>query len=116
VIRRIGPGPRMSRAVVHDGTAYVSGHVSNAAGGVAAQARDILARIDRVLAEAGTNRSHLLSAQVWLSDIGAFDEMNAVWEAWIDPANPPARATVEARLAGSEYCIEIAVIAAVPDP
>jgi enamine deaminase RidA (YjgF/YER057c/UK114 family) len=118
VIRRIAPGPRMSRAVVHDGTAqgtvYVSGHVSAVEGGVAAQTRDILAAIDDVLARAHTNKSHLLLVQIWLADIGTFDEMNAVWEAWIDPRNPPARATVEARLAGDEYLVEIAAIAALP--
>lgn len=110
-VHRIGPGPRMSRAVVHGDTVYVSGHVDRGAN-VTEQTRSILTRIEALLAEAGTNKSHLLSAQIWLADIGTFDEMNAVWEAWIDPAAPPARATVESRLAGPEYLIEIAVIAA----
>jgi enamine deaminase RidA (YjgF/YER057c/UK114 family) len=101
----------MSRAVVHGDTVYVSGHVDRGAN-VTEQTRSILTRIEALLAEAGTNKSHLLSAQIWLADIGTFDEMNAVWEAWIDPAAPPARATVESRLAGPEYLIEIAVIAA----
>jgi enamine deaminase RidA (YjgF/YER057c/UK114 family) len=112
-IRRIAPGPRMSRAVVHGDTVYLSGHVSEGAT-VAEQAGKILARIDALLDEAGTNKSNLLSAQIWLSDIATFDEMNAVWESWIDPGAPPARATVESRLAGPEYLIEIAVIAAKP--
>ena len=64
------------------------------------------------LAAAGTSRAGLLSAQIWLSDIAKFDEMNAAWEAWIDPANPPARATVEAKLASPDYLVEISVIAA----
>jgi enamine deaminase RidA (YjgF/YER057c/UK114 family) len=110
-VRRIGPGPRMSRAVVHGDTVYVSGHVAEGPT-VAEQARTILANIEEVLAQAGSGKSHLLSAQIWLADIATFDEMNAVWEAWIDPAAPPARATVESRLAGPGYSIEIAVVAA----
>jgi enamine deaminase RidA (YjgF/YER057c/UK114 family) len=110
-IGRIGPGPRMSRAVVHGDTVYLSGHVAEGAT-VTEQAQRILARIDAALTEAGTDKSHLLSAQIWLADIGTFDEMNAVWEAWIDPEQPPARATVESRLAGPEYLIEIAAVAA----
>jgi enamine deaminase RidA (YjgF/YER057c/UK114 family) len=112
-IQRIGVGPRMSGAVVHGDTVYLSGHVSKEpAGSVRGQTRAILERIDERLAEAGTDRSRLLSASVWLTDIGTFDEMNAVWEAWIDPENPPTRATVEARLASPDYLVEIAVIAA----
>jgi enamine deaminase RidA (YjgF/YER057c/UK114 family) len=111
-VRRIAPGPRMSKGVVHGNTMYVSGHVSEGAT-VTEQAQRILARIEAVLAEAGTNKSKLLSAQIWLADISTFDEMNAVWEAWIVPGEPPARASVESRLAGPSYLIEIAVIAAV---
>jgi enamine deaminase RidA (YjgF/YER057c/UK114 family) len=111
-IRRIAPGPRMSKAVVHGDTMYVSGHISEGAT-VTEQAQSILARIEALLTEAGTDKSKLLSAQIWLVDIGTFDEMNAVWEAWIVPGDPPTRATVESRLAGPQYLIEIAVIAAV---
>jgi enamine deaminase RidA (YjgF/YER057c/UK114 family) len=110
-IRRINPGPRMSKAVVHGDTIYLSGHVAEGAT-VTIQALDILARIEALLAEAGSDKSKLLSAQIWLADIGTFAEMNAVWEAWIDPQAPPARATVESRLASPAYLIEIAVIAA----
>jgi enamine deaminase RidA (YjgF/YER057c/UK114 family) len=110
-IHRIAPGPRMSKAVVHGDTVYVSGHVAEGAT-VAEQARAILARIEALLNDAGTDKSKMLSAQIWLADIGTFDEMNAVWEAWIVPGEPPARATVESRLAGPEYLIEIAAIAA----
>jgi enamine deaminase RidA (YjgF/YER057c/UK114 family) len=101
----------MSQAVVHGKTVYLSGHVAEGAT-VTEHARSILARIDAVLAEAGSSKSNLLSAQIWLADVATFDEMNAVWESWIDPANPPARATVESRLAKPSYLIEIAVIAA----
>ena len=112
-IVRIDPGPRMSRAVVHGDTVYLAGHVSKEpAGSVRGQTQSILAAIDARLATAGSDKSKLLSANVWLADIGTFEEMNAVWDAWIDPKNPPARATVEARLASPEYLVEIAVIAA----
>ena len=112
-ITRIAPGPRMSGAVVHGDTVYLAGHVSKEpSGDVRGQAAAILKRIDARLAEAGTDKSKLLSATIWLADMGGFEAMNAVWDAWVDPANPPARATVEARLASPDYLVEIAVIAA----
>lgn len=112
-ISRIAPGARMSGAVVHGDTIYLAGHVSaDRALGVRGQTRAILERIEQRLAEAGSDKSKLLSVQVWLADIATFDEMNEVWDAWVDPANPPARATVEARLASPDYLVEIAAIAA----
>lgn len=113
MIERINPGPRMSQAVVHGGVVYTAGHVDTQASDVSGQTRNILARLDALLAQAGSDRSHLLSASIWLSDIATFDEMNGEWEAWIDKENPPARATVESKLAGAQYLVEIAVIAAV---
>ena len=80
---------------------------------VGAQAKVILGQIDALLAEAGTSKQNLLSASIWLKDIGTFAEMNEVWDKWVVPGAPPARATVEARLAGPQYLIEIAVIAAI---
>ncbi|HEX2556335.1 MAG TPA: RidA family protein [Microvirga sp.] len=114
MIQRIKPGPRMSGAVVHGNTVYLAGQVAqNAAGqSVTEQTRDILAIIDGLLAEAGTDKSRLLMANIWLTDIGTFQEMNAVWDAWVSPGNAPARATVEAKLAAPQYTVEIAVIAA----
>ena len=112
-ITRIRPGPRMSAAVVHGNTVYLAGHVSNDRSlGVRGQTEQILARIDAALAEAGSDRARILSAQIWLADIATFDQMNAAWEAWIAPGAAPARATVEARLASPDYLVEIAVIAA----
>jgi enamine deaminase RidA (YjgF/YER057c/UK114 family) len=113
-IQRIAPGPRMSGAVVHGATVYLAGQVSqNAAGrSVAEQTKDILSIIDGLLAQAGTDKSKLLSANIWLTDIATFNEMNAVWDAWVAPGNTPARATVEARLAAPQFNVEIAVIAA----
>jgi enamine deaminase RidA (YjgF/YER057c/UK114 family) len=112
-IERIEPGPRMSRAVVYGDAVYLAGQVStDGSRDVTGQTRDVLARVDGALAAAGSDKSKLLSVTIWLTDMSRFAEMNAVWDAWVDPANPPARATVEARLAGPDYLIEIAAIAA----
>ena len=114
-IKRISPGPRMSRAVVHDSTVYISGQVADrtAGAGVAEQTAEILEIIDGLLAQTQSHKGRLLSATIWLTDIGKFDEMNAAWEAWVVPGHTPARATVEARLAAARYNVEIAVIAGV---
>ncbi len=103
----------MSTAVVHAGVVYTSGQVDPDGADVTAQTKTILAKIDALLAQAGTDKSRALSASIWLSDISTFNEMNAVWEAWIVPGSPPARATVESRLANPNYKVEISVIAAV---
>jgi enamine deaminase RidA (YjgF/YER057c/UK114 family) len=112
-IRRIEPGPRMCQAVVHGGTVYLAGQVGAPGESVAAQTQAVLQQIDRLLAEAGSDKSRILTATVWLADIGDFAEMNTVWDTWVDPANPPARATGESRLAAPEYKVEIIVVAAV---
>jgi enamine deaminase RidA (YjgF/YER057c/UK114 family) len=111
-IERIHGGPRMSQAVIHRETIYVAGQVGSGAG-VTEQTRDILAKIDALLAEARSSKSHILSATIWLADMATFTEMNRVWDAWVVAGATPARATVEsARLASSEFKVEIAVIAA----
>ena len=116
-IRRIRTTGRMSAAVVHGSLVFLAGHVSaDREGGVHGQTQRVLARIDEVLAEAGTDKSRVLSAQVWLADIATFDEMNAVWDAWVTPGHAPARATVEARLASPDYLVEISVVAALTSP
>ncbi|MBP1804466.1 RidA family protein [Rubellimicrobium aerolatum] len=111
-IRRIGPGPRMSEAVVHNGIVYLAGQIAKGAS-VTEQTRGVLAEVDRLLAEAGTSKARILTTQIWLVDIGTFGEMNAVWDEWVDRANPPARWTGEAKLATPEYLVEIIVTAAV---
>jgi enamine deaminase RidA (YjgF/YER057c/UK114 family) len=112
-IERIDPGVRFCQAVVHGDTVYLAGHTAqDTAGGVYEQTRDVLAQIDGHLAEAGTDRSKLLMVNIWLPDIGTFGEMNRAWDEWVDKANMPARATVEARLAGPQWKVEIAAIAA----
>jgi enamine deaminase RidA (YjgF/YER057c/UK114 family) len=111
-IRRIDVGKRMSDIVIHNGTAYLAGQVGNG-DTVAAQTKDILATVDKLLAKAGSNKSKILQTIIWLDDMANFAEMNSVWDAWIDPANPPARATGEAKLAAAQYKVEIIVVAAV---
>lgn len=112
-IRRIDPGPYLSRAVVYGNLVFVAGLTADdLSQDVAGQTRQILQKIDRYLGEAGSDKTRLLSAQIWLKDIGNWDTMNKVWSAWIDKANPPARATVQAKLAGDDYLVEIMVTAA----
>jgi enamine deaminase RidA (YjgF/YER057c/UK114 family) len=113
-IERKEVGPRMSQIVVHGDTVYLAGIVAHAAKGrsVTEQTREILATIDKYLAQAGTDKSKLLSVTIYITDMGRFAEMNAVWDAWVAPGNTPARATVEARLAAPDYNVEIMVTAA----
>jgi enamine deaminase RidA (YjgF/YER057c/UK114 family) len=113
-IERKEVGPRMSQIVIHGNTVYLAGVVArdNAGKSVTEQTREILATIDRYLGEAGTDKSKLLSANIWLTDIATFNEMNAVWDGWVSPGHTPARATVEAKLAAPQYKVEIMVVAA----
>lgn len=111
---RIGVGPRMSQAVIHGDTVYLAGQVARDARGapVADQTRNVLERIDALLAEAGTDKSNLLTATIWLSDMSTFDEMNAVWDAWVAPGDAPCRACVESGLASPDFTVEIQILAA----
>ena len=104
----------MSKAVIHGETVYLAGIVADNPKGknTADQTRSILAQLDSFLATAGTNNSNLLSANIWITDMANFAEMNAVWDAWVSPGNTPARATVEAKLASPDYKVEIMVVAA----
>jgi enamine deaminase RidA (YjgF/YER057c/UK114 family) len=115
MITRLKAGPRMSQVVIHGNTVYLAGQVaSNRSADTAGQTREILATIDGLLAEAGTDKTHVLAATVYLADMSTFNEMNAVWEAWIAPGCAPTRATVGAPLASSAYRVEIVVTAARP--
>ncbi len=111
-IRRIDMGPRMSGAVVHNGTVYLSGQVGTPGESVGDQTREVLRAIDSLLAAAGTDKTRLLSATIWLADIADFSEMNRVWDAWVPKGQAPARATGESRLAAPGYKVEIIAIAA----
>jgi enamine deaminase RidA (YjgF/YER057c/UK114 family) len=111
-IKRIESGSRVSHAVIHNGVVYVGGVLSSGAS-VREQTKNVLQGIDTTLERAGTDKSKLLSATVWLTDIATFDEMNRVWDAWVSPGNTPARACIEAKLLKPEFRVEISVIAAV---
>lgn len=111
-VTRLHPGPRMSQAVIHGDTIYLAGQVGEAGSDVAAQARQALAKVDALLAEAGSSKSKALQVIVWLADMADFAAMNAVYDAWIDPANPAARACGEAKLATPDYLVEFIVTAA----
>jgi enamine deaminase RidA (YjgF/YER057c/UK114 family) len=113
-VERLETGPRMSKAVVHGDTVYLAGIVADAPKGksMAEQTKSILSQIDGFLVRAGTDKSKLLSANIWITDMANFAEMNGVWDAWVSPGNTPARATVEANLASPDYKVEIMVVAA----
>lgn len=113
MIKRIQSDARMSQAVVHNGVVYLAGQVGEPGENVVEQTRTALAEIDALLAEAGTDKSKILMATIWLADVADFDAMNSVWDAWVDRNNPPARATGESRLASPEYLVEIIVTAAI---
>jgi enamine deaminase RidA (YjgF/YER057c/UK114 family) len=104
----------MSKAVVHGDTVYLAGIVADAAKGksVTEQTRDILGQIDGLLAKAGSDKSKVLTATIYITDMANFAEMNAVWDKWVSPGNTPARATVQAGLAAPDYLVEIMVVAA----
>lgn len=115
MIRRLQPETRLSGAVVHDGTVYLAGQVAEDPSlDAEGQTRDILRQVDALLAEAGTDKAHLLQVQIFLADMADFPAMNRAWDAWLDRANPPARATVQARLADPAWRVEIIGIAALP--
>ena len=115
-IRRIeiteGPGPRMSRCVVRGDTVYLAGLTANdTSKDIKGQTTEILGKIDHYLKEAGTSKSNLLTANLWIKDMAMFRDMNSVWNEWVDPQNPPARACVRADLARPEVLVEIMVTA-----
>jgi len=112
-IQRIENGPRFCRVLSHNGVVYLAGMTADdTSNGVIQQTRDTLAKIDHFLAKAGSDKTKLLTALIWLRDISDFDSMNTVWDEWIDRSAMPVRATVEARLAGDSYRVEIMVTAA----
>jgi enamine deaminase RidA (YjgF/YER057c/UK114 family) len=114
IIERFETGPRLSRAVVHGETIYLVGIVSEQPMGksTAEQTREILPQIDALLTKAGSDKSMLLPANIWLTNMANFAEMNAIWEAWLPLGCPPARATVQAMLASADRAVEIMVVAA----
>jgi enamine deaminase RidA (YjgF/YER057c/UK114 family) len=112
-MRRFETTERMSQAVVYGDLIFISGQVDKSKRAtVAEQTAAILAQIDALLADAGSDKACIVSCNIWLADIGSFTEMNSVWDKWVEPGAAPARATVEARLADPKYHLEIACIAA----
>ncbi|MFC0279377.1 RidA family protein [Falsigemmobacter intermedius] len=113
MIQRINIGPRMSEAVIYNGTVWLAGQIGEGAT-VAEQTADVLRQIDALLAEAGTSKENILQAIIWLADMADFAEMNSAWDAWVPQGHTPARATGEAKLAAPQYKVEIIITAAIP--
>ncbi|WP_018690534.1 RidA family protein [Ahrensia kielensis] len=110
-ITRTEIGSRMSQTVTHGDTIYLAGQVGEGAD-ITAQTKDMLANVDRLLEAVGSSKSHILSATIWMANMGDVAGMNAVWDAWVDPKNTPARACIESRLVTSDYIVEVMIIAA----
>lgn len=113
-IQRYHVGPRLSEIVVHNNTVYLAGQVADVSLDLDAksQTEEVLATIDRLLGEVGSDKTKILTAQIWLADIADYDAMNDAWSAWVPQGHAPARATVESRLASPHYKVEIKVVAA----
>lgn len=112
-ITRHHTNARMSQIVIHGDTIYLAGQVaSDPNANVSIQTQQVLDKVDALLAEAGSDKTHLLSAQIWLANIGHFDEMNKVWNAWVPEGHAPARACIEARLATPDLLVEVGIVAA----
>jgi enamine deaminase RidA (YjgF/YER057c/UK114 family) len=112
-IQRFHVGPRMSDMAIHNGTVYLAGQVADdTSQDTGGQTRQVLATIDKLLAEAGSDKAKILSTTIYITDMANFPAMNAVWDAWVAKGNTPPRATVEAQLAKPAYLVEITVIAA----
>ena len=113
-IKRVETNDRMSRIVIHNQTVYLCGQVADdKSKGIVAQTESMLAKVDTLLARAGSGRDRILSATIYLRDIKDFDLMNSVWDAWVPKGAAPARACVEARLADADLLVEVSVVAAI---
>ncbi|MCG6856978.1 MAG: RidA family protein [Salaquimonas sp.] len=111
-ITRIDTATRMSQAVIHNSTVYLAGQVGEPGTSVGEQTRSILSKVESLLAEAGSDKTRILQATIWLADMGDFGEMNAVWDAWVASGHAPARACGESKLATPDYKVEIIIVAA----
>jgi enamine deaminase RidA (YjgF/YER057c/UK114 family) len=114
-IQRLHPTVRMHQAVIHGGIVYTAGQVAqdNPGASIAVQTNEVLARVEALLAEAGTSKARILTAYVYLADIADFEEMNRAWDAWVAQDAKPARTTIEAKLTETHYGVEVGVIAAI---
>jgi enamine deaminase RidA (YjgF/YER057c/UK114 family) len=112
-VQRLHVGPRLSEAAVFNKTVYLAGQIpEDSSQDISGQTREVLGHVDRLLAEAGSDKSQILMCQIFLSDINNIAAMNSVWDAWVDSANAPPRATVQAALAHPDWLIEVVVTAA----
>jgi enamine deaminase RidA (YjgF/YER057c/UK114 family) len=112
-IKRLHVGKRLSEVAIHNGTVYLAGQVaSDTTQDILGQTREVLGHIDRLLAEAGSDKSRIISTQIYITDMANFPAMNTVWEAWVVPGQTPPRATVEAKLADPACLVEVVVVAA----
>lgn len=111
-ITRSHTGPRMSQIVTHNGTIYLAGQVGTAGDSVTDQTKTCLENIDKLLAEAGSDKTRILQTIIWMADMKDFAEMNAVWDKWVPEGHTPARAAGEAKLATPDYLVEFIVTAA----
>ncbi|MDH1930478.1 RidA family protein [Pseudomonas sp. GD03696] len=115
-IQRIQTGPRMSKIVIHSGVVYLSGQTASggefAKGNITEQTQVVLEKIDSLLAEAGSEKSRILSTTIYLKSMDDFNEMNKVWESWVNPQQAPARATVQALMASPDLRVEMSIVAA----
>lgn len=115
MIKRIKPGARMSEAVIHGDTVYLSGQVANSLDAdITVQTQEVLDKIDKIMADLGGSKADIISAQIWLTDMSDFDGMNAVWEKWVEEGMAPVRATCGAPLASPDIRVEIIIIAQKP--
>lgn len=114
-IRRIKSNGRLSKVTIHNGVLYMTGQIAedNAGKDLTQQTQEVLHRIDTLLAEAGSDKTRILKAYLYVANMSTFGEINAVWDKWVAPGHEPARTTIEARLTGPQYDIEIGIIAAV---
>jgi enamine deaminase RidA (YjgF/YER057c/UK114 family) len=112
-ISRHHTNQRMSQIVIHGDTVYLAGQVaSDANADISVQTQQVLQKVDALLAEAGSDKSRILSAQIWIASMGHFAQMNEVWDAWLPDGHAPARACIEARLASPDLLVEVGIIAA----
>jgi enamine deaminase RidA (YjgF/YER057c/UK114 family) len=112
-IQRLHVGKRLSETAIHNGTVYLAGQIAdNTAQDIAGQTREVLGHVDRLLAEAGSDKTRILSCQIYIADMAHFPGMNEVWDAWVVPGHTPPRATVEAKLANPACLVEIVIVAA----
>ena len=113
-LRRFHVGDRLSEMTIHNGTVYLAGQVAtDASADIRGQTEQVLAAIDKLLTEAGTDRARILMCQIFIKDLADFPVMNEVWEDWLAPGDAPPRATVQANLAKPDWRVEMVVTAAV---